>query len=287
VNEDDKKASEKKRLDIFDVTKLFLAVLIVFIHTAPLVDIWPFCNVIITGVARLAVPLFFLISVYLAYEGVSDFSREQMKKFVFRIGKLYLIYFVMFFPITLYNQIIIPYLAHGMMYAIATFVRNILFAGSFSASWYLNASILGMIICFLLSGKRSIWLWVLGILGQVLSIIASNYWNLLPASVAYGLSIYEQFFYAPYMTVWVALIYFAIGRYLAETDRECWFLNSYRKIGLLLSSILFLTEVVVVHKFSTGVATDALIFCVPTSYFIFINSTFAPQRRHQRLNITG
>ena len=87
--------NEYKSLDLF---KLIFAVLVVIIHTKPLLDIsdkanWFFSN----SFLNLAVPFFFITSGFLLFEKLKSISddadkKTAVKKYVGHLLKLYLIY---------------------------------------------------------------------------------------------------------------------------------------------------------------------------------------------------
>lgn len=96
--------NEYKSLDLF---KLIFAVLVVIIHTKPLLDIsdkanWFFSN----SFLNLAVPFFFITSGFLLFEklkSISDNAEKNtaVKKYVAHLLKLYLIWSIIWLPIKL------------------------------------------------------------------------------------------------------------------------------------------------------------------------------------------
>ena len=67
---------ERKNYYALDVAKLICALLVICIHTGPLLDISSDANFVLVQVlARLAVPLFFVISGFLFFQKI-DLQRE-------------------------------------------------------------------------------------------------------------------------------------------------------------------------------------------------------------------
>lgn len=82
-----------------DIAKFVLSILVVAIHTKPLGEY----NFVIEPIIRLAVPLFFALSSYLFFYQVNNNkSPGAITKFIIRIYKLYLSWFIIFFPLTLF-----------------------------------------------------------------------------------------------------------------------------------------------------------------------------------------
>ncbi len=84
----------------FDVLKIVLAIFILAIHTTP-------TDFSLRPLLRLAVPLFFIITSYLFFSKQNRLHSDRdktnaLKKFVRRYLKLYLFWFVVLLPITIF-----------------------------------------------------------------------------------------------------------------------------------------------------------------------------------------
>ena len=135
---------------LIDLLKLVLAVLVVGVHTISSV------NSIGRPILRLGVPVFFIISSYLFFIKQNSCTtakkrKQGLIKYVKRILKLYLFWFIVLLPITVY------YNKWHINLSVDTFVvivQNFLFNQTFSGSWYLMALILGIAIVWALGEKR-------------------------------------------------------------------------------------------------------------------------------------
>lgn len=141
------KSNRKTSLDIL---KCVLAIAIVAIHT----QLYPH---ILYPWLRLAVPLFFVISSFLLFEKINEaIDYENKKQILFKYLRrnaiLYLFYFIILLPYTFYIR---NYFEDGIVLGILRLVKSILFASSFSASWYIQATIAGTCIIFYASQKLS------------------------------------------------------------------------------------------------------------------------------------
>ena len=114
-----------------DICKLLMAVLVVGIHTR----IFGFSHALQGGyffLTRLCVPFFFMASAYFFY-----LKQHSLLKYIKRIGLLYLAWFFIFLPCNIKS-----YTVMGM----PKFLSQIFFVGAGQGTWYLVASIWGIVI---------------------------------------------------------------------------------------------------------------------------------------------
>lgn len=151
--------------------RIISAILVITIHTSPLLCVGEEADFILTRViARVAVPFFFMVSGFFLLPDIR-WNEDQWNRVWRQIGKLgwiYLIATLLYVPIRLYSG------ALGSQYTIGTAIKDILFDGTFYHLWYLPAAILGlMITAGLLKRCRteavfgiSIVLYLVGLLGD-------------------------------------------------------------------------------------------------------------------------
>ena len=119
-----------------DLVKPVLALLVIWIHTAPLARIAPTVNTYVTaGAARLAVPLYLAISGYLLFLRPNPPVRRQLR----RVLELYLIWLVLYLPVIVPDQ-----LSEGLQGPVHL-VRLIL-TGGMTHLWYLPSVIIGIVV---------------------------------------------------------------------------------------------------------------------------------------------
>ena len=209
---------ERKNLDSADVLKYVLSILIVATHTS-------FLEGYITPLVRLAVPAFFMISGYFFFGRINscDSKRSQtayLKKSVKHNLKLYLFWFVLLLPLTLYVR---KYHTMGLWGGLSHLVRDFCFGSTFQSSWYIIALITGFAIVLFLSRKLPQWaLVVIGVICYIPSLLSSNYEFLIASSdtlQTFGHSL-SHIFLLPCRNFSVSILYIAIGKYLAEKNYE-------------------------------------------------------------------
>ena len=210
--------SQRKNLDSADVLKFVLSILIVATHTS-------FFEGYLTPLVRLAVPAFFMISGYFFFSRTNSCDTEEKKKAYLKKSvthnlKLYLFWFILLLPLTLYIR---KYHTMGLVGGALHLIRDFLFGSTFQSSWYIVALITGFAIVLFLSEKiPQSALIIIGVIFYIPSLLSSNYEFLLESSdllKAVGESL-SKVFLLPCRNFSVSILYIAIGKYLAEKNYE-------------------------------------------------------------------
>lgn len=210
--------TQRKNLDSADVLKYVLSILIVATHTS-------LFEGYITPLVRIAVPAFFMISGYFFFGKINccGSKTEQvayLKKSVKQNLKLYLFWFIVLLPLTLYIR---GYHTMGIADGLLHLVRDFLFGSTFQSSWYITALITGFAIVLFLSWKLPQYaLVIIGVVCYIPSLLSSNYEFLISSSeemmnISQALS---QVFLLPCRNFSVSILYIAIGKYLVEKNYE-------------------------------------------------------------------
>ncbi|WP_289765012.1 acyltransferase family protein, partial [Faecalibaculum rodentium] len=216
-------AGTKRQYGAIDIARYVSALLVVAIHVYPFVDMSPVFNqYFIAIVCRLAVPFFFVVSGYFFFRKIrrseTEENREKLKDYLWRIGKIYLIWTVIYLPYTIWN-----YASAGFSWqSIFSWVRDFFLNGSYYHLWFLPAMMLGMVIVWFLYEKRGMMFTLkvslgLYVVGYLINIYAP-YWETLPyVSILYGffqktlVTARDGFFFAP--------MFLSLGLLLAKTRR--------------------------------------------------------------------
>ena len=133
----------------YDLLKMFLAIMIVIIHSSLLPEIlYPWL--------RIAVPLFFMISSYFFFSKIKDETDQKvrigkLKQYIFRNLKFYFFWFIVTLPITL--EMREYFLNRSFIKGIIILIRDFLFFGTFPASWFIMALIISTAIIFFIADK--------------------------------------------------------------------------------------------------------------------------------------
>lgn len=240
-----------------DIAKVVFAIFVVAIHT-----LQPFTATlssearhIVTALLSLAVPFFFVASGFLLGNKLNSTNREgqlaYLKKWIYRIGRLYLFWTLIYLPYAIYGFSIENL---GFIKSLAIYTRNILLVGENFWSWplwYLLAMFVAGCIIYLL----------------LLCQVKRTYWYILAAFFAFAGVLLDQL----HASDWGGVnLYYS----LFKTTRNGFFIGfPYMALGLFTSSHgTRLHQIALFALLMIGFA--AQLFDIPLSNFVTIYALF-------------
>ena len=260
-----------------DVFRLVAAVLIITIHTSPLVGLSETGDFILTRiVARVAVPFFFVTSGFFL---ISRYHYQTAKLCAF-VKKTLLIYgaaIVLYIPVNLYNGYF------KMEYLLPNLIKDIVFDGTLYHLWYLPASVIGGVIAWGLVKKLdyrkafavAAVLYLVGLFGDSYYGVIKN----VPIFSGFYALIFQVSDYTR-NGIFFAPVFFIMGGFIADySDRgenksEIVCDQSVRKKSeskcFGLSMALMLVEGLVLHHFQVQRHDSMYVFLLPCVYFLFL-----------------
>lgn len=251
-----------------DLLKFVLAVLVVGVHTLSSVDF------IGRPILRLGVPIFFIISSYLFFLKQESCASAQKRKqglikYVKRILKLYLFWFVVLFPITVYYN---KWHINPSLDTMVIIVQNFFFNQTFLGSWYLMALILGIALVWALGEIRvnDVWIVIIGILLYLLCCMSTNY-NSLVAKVPLlnqTLKSYEMVFSMPHNSFPAGILFIAMGKILAQHSFHV--PNKFLFIAAFVLFVLLYCEFFWVKSFGEIFSDDCYLMLPPLCLCLFM-----------------
>lgn len=255
----------------FDSLKLICAFLVVCIH-APFPET---VNYIITPIARIAVPIFFMISGYF-------YSKEQVKKQVTKIFKLIIISNFIYFVYDIATSIIKGNL---LLFFQKTFnITNLIDVLLFNISpfsdhlWYLNASLYTIIIISFIKNKiktKKIYL-IIPIL-LICDLIFGKY----------SIAIFNEEF--PYIYVrnflCVGIPYFLLGNLLSDYKEKINIPRFNLHILITIFAITTLLEKIILIHYNVNATRDHYISTTFLSVFVFLLFAIYANRKNIYSNL--
>lgn len=278
--------SKAKGNDLIDLVKLILSIFIVAMHTQ-------LFGGVIYPVTRLAVPVFFILSSYFFFCKQACLQKEEKNKYYLHFVKrnlgLYLFWFVVLLPLTVY---IGKYYEGNILASLLRMLKNFFFASTFQVSWYLMALIIGTGIVFFLSKKLgNTSLFIVGIVFYSLACLSSNYIFIVLESNSL-IEVYKSVksvIDLPCRNFIVSVIYIVLGKIIAQTKAHS--IGTKKSIIFATVSFLFLiAECIIIEKSDVKVYdNDCFIFLVPTAFFIVaacVNSNISLLHAKELRNIS-
>lgn len=249
----------------FDILKLVLSIMVVMIHTKPLPDVF-------MPLLRLAVPLFFIMTAYFFFlKQKNQPSKQQqlnLNKYVVRALKLYLFWFVVLLPFTI---VIRHWYSMPIGEFVPYFIKKLLFGSTFKASWFLMASLLGVVLVFYLSKFLNNYvLLVIGIVLYFFGCLSTNYFGLLKSSSFMSL-VYQwttSNMGIPHNSFMVAFLWIVVGKIIAE--HHLFVSNRKVILALAVSLLLLYVEYFTLKRFGLVKTNDCYVMLIPTAVLLFV-----------------
>lgn len=274
------KSRNKPNYHAIDLTKFICSVLVVMVHYKPFGEaesgsmLWYLNFFIKQYCCRLAVPFFFITSGFFLYKKINlkDFHIAPAKNYALRILKLYVLWTIIYFPITFLNFFKEE---KGMFHAVAVYIRDIIFVGSHYHLWYLNATVFAvMLISILLSKKISpkkiIFLagcfYIIGLFGTSWFGLLRPIQEICPAGWDI-LKLVQKIIHTTRNGLFFGFIFIALGMGITffKPDMK----QKTALIGFSVSMILTALEVILLEHFHIVKTHDMYLFLLPATFFLF------------------
>lgn len=258
-----------------DITKFICALLVITIHTAPLVEIAPNVNFYLVQVtARIAVPFFFLASGFLFFMKLNQAGTwkdgenlDALKRYLIRIGILYLCWSAIYFMFTL-----LSWLKDGFQWVmLVRYIRDFFLTGSCYHLWFLPSLMVGMVIAYFFYFKTThrtalISVAVLYFLGMLINVYG-NLLNQIPV-VSAVYKAYNAVFVTSRNGLFFAPLFLLMGAYFASTKSILTKRDAF--IGMVISFVLLGLEATMLRSFHyMNDLTSLYLFLIPLEFFLF------------------
>lgn len=273
--------SGKEQFRGVDAVKFIMAVCVIILHTHPLEGINHTLNFITADVlGRVAVPFFFMATGFLLAQRKEDgyfFERDHVKKYVYRILKLYMIWTAIYLPVIIYKNIIDS--GEGLRYGILTSIRDFIFVGSYGHLWYLPATAVGVVAVFFLTekiGER--WSGILLFFLFLAGLLAQSYYGLLEIWTGGGglvwdaLRLLKKIMVTSRNGIFFGSFFIYLGAWTARRYREIHLDTWMIWFGAAISVMLLGCEEVWLQRLEFVREGDMYVMLVPSAFFLLMAS---------------
>ena len=261
-----------KQNDTFDLVKFILAIFVAAIHLISF-DRIGVVGKLVFPVLRTAVPLFFMISAYFFFDKINRTPKEShlsiLRKTLLRNTELYLFWLiVLFYEVNNYRG----YFKSGFLNGLKVLVWEFLFGTTFTASWYIMATIIGLAVIYGLSRMVSNkWLLAFGGLAYTLCVLMTNYGNLPLIREHIMWPVWKlPLTWVPYNSFPVSFLWLAMGKCFAD-NKEMLYLGkkSAQLLSIFAAGILLYVEQFLIIKLHSDFRSDCYFMLVPLCGLIF------------------
>lgn len=253
----------KPTYNSIDVAKLIGAFLVVAIHANPFSGVAS--TVAISLIARMAVPFFFMVSAFFFFRSGCD--GEKLKVYLKRMGRLYLIWFIVGLPIVIKRS----FIDHpgGFSADLLILIRNFFLGSTFRGSWFIMGLMIAIPLVYLM-GKRLTtgWIVAIGVFVYIPLTLLSNYYDYLPIGLQQFSDWTTEHLGALQCSFLIAIVFCAIGKYLAEREVSIRKIPSWKiDIGLFICIASAAAEVLL----HTAHSDDFYFMLVPVTTVLLIS----------------
>ncbi|MGM9606039.1 MAG: serine racemase VanT catalytic subunit [Oscillospiraceae bacterium] len=256
---------ENRQFGGLDAFKIPAALLVIAIHTSPLSSFSAGADFVLTRIiARIAVPFFLMVTGYfLLPQYLSEHTKDlrPLGRFFKKALLLYGIAVVLYLPVNLYA---------GQLRGAGVWdiLRMLLFDGTLYHLWYLPASLLGVLLVFLLSRKLPF--------GAVLGIALALYGIGLLGDSYYGLfsdcrvfrAVFDAMFHVfPYTRngIFYAPIFLVMGAEMTRVRPR----RGIATTGFLCSMAAMIAEGLTLHHLDVQRHDSMYLALLPCMFFLF------------------
>ncbi len=251
--------------DFIDLVKFILSMIIVAIHNSFLDDkIYPW--------ARVAVPLFFMISAYFLFVKLKKCSSEKeknqcVKKYTLKNIQLYLFWTIVQLPINIVQKFDFD---EPLYMGVLGFIKRIIVGKGFTAAWFLLATVIATVLIYVCSKKlNNITLVIISALIYGVVSIESSYPLIMDK-----LTLLDKSFEfltnqlaSPVFSFPAALIWVALGKWFAEDGIKLGKITS--AIGSVAFAVALYAEWRFVYSRYELYDSDCFFALMPLSVFLF------------------
>ena len=247
-----------------DYFRFVAALLVIAIHTSPLLSYSEVGDYILTRIiARIAVPLFFMISGFFM---ISRYIRntDRLKAFAKNTLQIYGVAIIIYIPINIYND----YFLRGNL--LPNIIKDLVFDGTFYHLWYLPAAVLGGTIAWYLV-KRTDYTraMVIAAILYIIGLLGDSYYGIAEMIPALH-SLYDLIFQVTDYTrngIFYAPVFFVLGGFIADHPRRLSLIQSI--CGFSVSFGLMLGEALTLHYYNFQRHDSMYLFLPFCMFFLF------------------
>ncbi|SFB28699.1 serine/alanine racemase [Acetitomaculum ruminis DSM 5522] len=270
---------KKEKYIAIDYFRIIAALLIVAIHTAPLITYTETGNLILERViGRLAVPFFFMTTGFFL---ITRYRKDDSNLINFqkKTAFYYAIAIIIYIPLNIYTG----YFKVDNL--LPNIIKDTVFDGTMYHLWYLPASIMAAsLVWYLLKKfdyqKSFIILLILYILG----LMGDSYYN-LACKIPVLKSFYDLIFQVSDYTrngLFFAPVFFLLGGYISDKEKIISLKKSLIGFGIFFT--LMLIEALIINNLNLKRHDAMYIFLIPCMWFLF---NFLLNFRKKRLKGLG
>lgn len=253
-----------------DRIKYYVSFLVLVIHFRPLSDfnsIIDFSSAQI--VSRIAVPFFFISSGY--FIGVNGLNKVHIIKIVKKNLKLYLVWSVIYLPISfMFYMPIYP-----------NFIVNMTVLGVYYHLWFIPALIFSLISLFILSKYlKPLSVTFIAFLFFSVGVLGDAYYGVLPKGILLDMmNHYLEVFYTTRNGLFFGFLFVSLGYLIQKTQIQSRIRVQTSLFLFIISFILMFIEMGLLMTYSNPYEFNMYFSIIPATTFLFILCLYHPSTK--------
>ena len=263
----------KKNLNSLDVMKFIACLFVAAIHIHPLKSFSENCDFLNIVIARFGVPFFFMATGFFFFSKIrrcGSFAEEKRTAgaYIRRLLQMYLFWYIVALPTTIYEFLQDAPITLGY---VLRYLGKAVITSTYRGSWFLTASLIGIILVWLLSRRLSSRvLLVLGLVFYAFAIAASSYYGFFKdTALMSAYQSYKSVIGIPYNRWYAGVIYIVLGKVFADRYPEKLMSRWHAFLGLIASLGLLVVEMTKLQQMGMIHANDCCISLIPLSICLF------------------
>ncbi len=258
---------EKKNYGGLDYFKIIAAFLVMMIHTSPLSSFNADADFLLARViARVAVPFFLMVTGFFILPGFlsgQNADRAMIWHFVKKTALLYALAIVLYLPIGIYA-------GHYLDLNIFSALKMVVFDGTFYHLWYFPASIIGVLLLYIMSRRLPFWgVMVISLALYLVGLFGDSYFGVISGLPVLS-SVYEVGFHLFSYTrngLFYVPIFLAMGAWLGHFGTCC--KQRVSLVGFILSLLLMVAEGFILRHYDLPRHDSMYLLLLPCVFFLF------------------
>lgn len=258
----------KRNYNAIDAMKYVCAILVIVVHTSPVIETSPFFNhILINLFGRIAVPFFFISSGYFLRKQMMKDETFKISSYLKKLCKMYLFWSIVYIPAGLHylNEMgSIP----PSLYPVALIVA-IGYIGTYFHLWYIPAIMFSTVfVSKLLKKSNYKVLLVVTVLLYLFGCIETYNSFLSPSIQAHVIEPYMRIFITTRNGLLLASFFVASGFFICEFEKR--FTSKRNKYLALLFFVFLCIESILLYQKET-INMNFLLSLVPFTFFFFLS----------------
>lgn len=257
-----------------DLAKFIFAICIVGIHIHPYSQQNIYAHFFFNKfLFRLAVPIYFVISGFLCFKklNLNNVNFSDISKQVFKIIKIYIIWSVIYLPISIYQIINNP---NGIKKGIISYIHGLIISGSYGHLWYLYALIFSILLIYTLV-KKGITLkniFIISFIFYIFGLLGQSYFFIIKPISKYPyiweiLKFFCKIIGSTRNGLFFGFFFVFIGFIFSQKKKKLKYNNAV--IFFIIFLILFFFEAILINKYKLFLNYDMYLMTIPTAFFLF------------------